>query len=276
MKLYLQILIKSSHKEVAIRCFLLFSYPSFTFRSAANKGFGKVGFENKPSAFVILLSFCTLAVLNQKIRPRPGRGNSISQPSQSPGRCALFSETAIQTCTLKTTLSLLYFCLTMYANTAAGQIIENKNINDFDSLLLSKECNLDKEELGKIFTKLEIYAEFPGGIQKWFDFAKANFDFMYVVEQLGDTVQYFEDSIIVKFIVARNGTICNINFKKGNPILTDPTIKLLKYSPNWRPGVHGGRLLNSYRTLKLNILIDKKENKKTIKVITSAYFMNNS
>jgi hypothetical protein len=40
-----------------------------------------------PSAFVILLGFCTLAVLNQKIRPRPGRRNSISQPSQSSGRC---------------------------------------------------------------------------------------------------------------------------------------------------------------------------------------------
>jgi hypothetical protein len=66
MKLYLQMSIKSSFKEVAIRSFLLFSYPSFTFRSAANKGFGKVGFGNKPSAFVILLSFCTLAVLNTK------------------------------------------------------------------------------------------------------------------------------------------------------------------------------------------------------------------
>ncbi len=31
-------------------------------RSAANMGFGKVGFVNMPSAFVILLSFCTLAV----------------------------------------------------------------------------------------------------------------------------------------------------------------------------------------------------------------------
>jgi hypothetical protein len=34
--------------------------------AAANKGFSKVGFWNTPSAFVILLSFCTLAVLNKK------------------------------------------------------------------------------------------------------------------------------------------------------------------------------------------------------------------
>ena len=55
-------------------------------KTAANMGFAKVGLMNKPSAVVILLNICTLAVLNQKVRPRPGRGNSIAQPSQSPER----------------------------------------------------------------------------------------------------------------------------------------------------------------------------------------------
>jgi hypothetical protein len=39
---------------------------SFTFRPTANMGFGKVGFGNKPLTFVILWSFCTLAVFNTK------------------------------------------------------------------------------------------------------------------------------------------------------------------------------------------------------------------
>lgn len=99
---------------------------------------------------------------------------------------------------------------------------------------------------------------FREGSKKWFDFAKANFDFAYVKHQLSDTVQHFEDSITVKFIVARNGTICNITIQTGNPILTEPTLKLLKLSPNWLPGLNGGRQLNSYRTLRLDILIDKK------------------
>jgi hypothetical protein len=166
--------------------------------------------------------------------------------------------------------------LTLFLAPAVGQIVEDKINNDFDTTLLAQECKLDKEQLGKIFTKLEVYAEFPGGFQKWFDFAKSNFDFGYLLQHLGDTVQHFQDSIIVKFIVARNGTICNIKVHTGNPILTEPTLKLLKLSPNWKPGLNGGRQLNSYRTLRLDVLIEKKENIKTIKHYTNSYFRDNS
>ena len=67
----------------------------------------------------------------------------------------------------------------------------------------------------------------------------------------------------------------NIKVVKGNSILTEPTLKLLKSSPNWRPGLNGGRQFNSYRTLRLDILIDKKENVKTIKYYTTSYFRDN-
>jgi len=176
---------------------------------------------------------------------------------------------------LKKAFVILGFGLTLFLTRAVGQIIDEKNYNGFDTSLLASECKLDKEQLGKIFTKLEVLAEFPGGFQKWFDFAKANFDFDYLLQHLGDTVHYFQDSIIVTFIVARNGTICNIKVQTGNPILTEPTIKLLKLSPNWRPGLNGGRQLNSYRTLRLDVLIDKKDNIRTIKHYTTSYFRDN-
>ena len=46
---------------------------------AGNKGFGKVGFGNEPSAFVILLTFCTLAVL--KTRYGQGQADGILFPN---------------------------------------------------------------------------------------------------------------------------------------------------------------------------------------------------
>jgi hypothetical protein len=176
---------------------------------------------------------------------------------------------------LKKVSIIFGFCLTLFLTPAVGQIIDETNNTDFDTTLLAPQCKLDKEQLGKIFTKLEVYAEFPGGFKKWFDFAKDNFDFDYISQHLGDTVQHFQDSIIVKFIVARNGTICNIKVQTGNLVLTEPALKLLKLSPNWRPGLNGGRQLNSYRTLRLDILIDKKENIKTIKHYTTSYFRDN-
>lgn len=173
------------------------------------------------------------------------------------------------------TLAILSFCFTIILSPVFGQIIDDKISNDFDTALLAPECKLDREQIGKIFTKLEMPAEFPGGSQKWFDYAKKNFDFGYILQHLNDSVQTFQDSIIVKFIVARNGSICNIKVQGGNPILTVPTLKLLKLSPNWRPGLNGGRQLNSYRTLQLDILIDKKENINTVKHYMTSYFRKN-
>lgn len=175
---------------------------------------------------------------------------------------------------LKKTFSL-YFALLQIACKGFGQIID-KNPNDFDTLLLSNECNLDKKQSGKIFTKLEIYAEFAGGFQKWFAFANRNFDFDYVANNLSDAVTIFQDSIIVKFIVARNGTVCNIKFQKGNPLLTGPIQKLLESSPNWKPGTIGGRQLNSYRTLRIDVFIDKSRHEKSIKHFMNSYFRDNS
>ena len=186
-----------------------------------------------------------------------------------------FIATTFNTDILKKRFSFLYLFLTLFSCTGLGQIGEHKNSYDFDMLLLSKECHLDKEQLGRIFTRLEIYAEFPGGFKKWFDFANTNFDFDYVAKNLSDTVNIFQDSIVVKFIVARNGKICNIKFQKGNTLLTEPTLKLLKSSSNWKPGVNGGRLLNSYRTLRIDVFIDNSRHQKSIKHFTNSYFRDN-
>ena len=170
---------------------------------------------------------------------------------------------------LKKTITILCIVLSQ-AIYATAQIVEG--VNDFDSLFLSKECNLNKEQLGKIFTKVEISAAFPGGFNKWFDFANSNFDFENVIHQLGDTVNNFEDSIIVRFIVERNGTLCGFKFQAGNPILVQPTLRLLRLSPPWIPGIYGGRLLNSYRILRIDVIINRKQSIKTIKHYTNSYF----
>jgi hypothetical protein len=172
---------------------------------------------------------------------------------------------------LKKLLSILFFLYVLSVNLTIAQVIEERHPDDFDTLLLSPECRLDRDQLGKIFTKLEIYAEFPGGYQKWYDFVKTNFDFESVARLLGDTVTLFQDSIIVKFIVTRYGGVCNIQYIAGNPILTIPMTKLLRISPNWKPGLNGGRQLHSYRTLQIDFIIDRKLKKCGVKYYSNAY-----
>lgn len=125
----------------------------------------------------------------------------------------------------------------------------------------SMGCPLDADH---IFTKVDMVAEFPGGPDKWFDFAQQHFDFVSVSQKITDTAQLFQDSIVVRFIVSRYGGICHVQFVKGNPILWAPTTELLKASPAWEPGSSEGRQLNTYRTLRIAVTIDKKKGTSSI------------
>ena len=177
---------------------------------------------------------------------------------------------------LKNHFAIFLFCLFIFSTRAIGQVIETEPENSYDSILLSPDCKPDKNQPGKIFTKIEILAEFPGGFKEWFAFANKNFDFKSVLQYIEDTTQRFRDSLIIKFVVTRNGSICDINVQKGNSVLARSAIKLLKSSPDWKPGLNGGRQLNSYRTLKFDVVIDAKMQTQEIKRDLSSYYINDN
>ena len=176
---------------------------------------------------------------------------------------------------MKINIALLFIPVLFFGLKSSGQIIEEKTKIKQDSVLRFPDCNLNEDESEKIFTKSEVVADFPGGFRKWFDFAQTNFDFDPVLERMIDTVQEYKDSLVIKFIVTRRGEICNIKIIKGDPILVAPTIKLLRSSPNWRPASAGGRHINSYRTLKLELVIDKRLQSRTVRHTFTSYFRDN-
>ncbi len=124
---------------------------------------------------------------------------------------------------------------------------------------LDPECKLTDYERKYIFTKVEILATFKGFSSEWFKYAQKNFDFNSISQNLPDTTQKFHDSIFLKFIVTKTGLICKIEVLKGNNMLTAPAIQLLRMSSPWEPALSGGSYLNAYRTIKIEVLIDRKE-----------------
>jgi hypothetical protein len=140
---------------------------------------------------------------------------------------------------------------------------------------ICEECKIDKEQSGKIFTRLEVLANFSGGFMKWFGYATNNFNYSAVLEKINDTVQLFQDSLVVQFIVTKTGNLCHIQIQKGNPMLAAPVLQLLRNSPNWNPGTNGGRNLNSYRTLRIDVYIDKINGIKKIQHYTNSFFREN-
>lgn len=153
----------------------------------------------------------------------------------------------------------LSLAIILLVDTALGQNIIDKPQKSKSKKSLDKECNLTDFEREYIFTKVEILSTFKGFSQEWFKYAQNNFDFTSISQKLAVTTQMFHDSIFLKFIVTKAGLICKIEVLKGNNILSDPAIKLLKNSPPWTPAVSGGRYLNAYRTLKIEVYIDKQK-----------------
>lgn len=153
-----------------------------------------------------------------------------------------------------------------------SDVVYGQTIKDTQPKIISIKPECIMAEGDHIFTKVEVLADFKGSAENWFEYVQKNFDFNLVVHNLPAIVQHFEDSIFVKFIVTREGNICNIEILKGNEILADPIIKLLKLSPKWRPGSSSGRSLNTYRTLKIDVLFDKEKSEfKIIRNFNSYY-----
>ncbi len=143
---------------------------------------------------------------------------------------------------------------------ASGQSVIDTPKKSKTNKSLDTECHLTDFERQNIFTKVEVLATFKGFSPEWFKYAQNNFDFNSVSRKLSDTAQTFHDSIFLRFIVTKVGLLCKIVVLKGNNILSDPAIKLIKQSSPWTPAVSGGRNLNVYRTLKIEVYIDKQKN----------------
>ena len=110
------------------------------------------------------------------------------------------------------------------------------------------------EEEDKVFTKVEIEAEFPGGMQGWTRFVSRE------IERNIDELQ--EDgrsgTVVVLFIVDKDGNVSEVRAlgcgEAGvasclgpNTKLAEVAVAAIKKGPKWKPAVQNGRNVKAYR-----------------------------
>jgi hypothetical protein len=103
------------------------------------------------------------------------------------------------------------------------------------------------------------------------DFITSRFDVQkLLLESKSDSKT---DSILIKFLVTRNGDLCRFRFLNSpTDYLREAVIKTFLQMPNWEPGTHdGGRLLNVYS----QILLVVTTNPNTKSTQTSIYYITN-
>lgn len=100
-----------------------------------------------------------------------------------------------------------------------------------------------KEDPDKVFTKVEIEAQFPGGPQAWT---------RYVTRAIQSQIDEFTDAdygtCVVRFIVDKSGQVSDVQATtmKGSK-LAEIAVNAIRKGPKWTPAQQNGRFVNAYR-----------------------------
>ncbi len=93
---------------------------------------------------------------------------------------------------------------------------------------------------------IEVRPEFPGGIQKFYDFVGKNYK---IPNEKG-----LKGKVYVTFVVEKDGTLSNIKVLRDIGYGTgEEAIRVLKASPKWSPGEHNGRKIRCTYSLPITL-----------------------
>lgn len=98
-----------------------------------------------------------------------------------------------------------------------------------------------------IYNAVEVKPDFPGGIQKFYDFVGKN----YKVPEEED----IKGKVFVQFVVEKDGTLTDIKVIRDLGYGTGKeAIRVLKKSPKWKPGIQNGRPVRVLYSLPISIV----------------------
>ena len=97
-----------------------------------------------------------------------------------------------------------------------------------------------------VYNAVEVRPDFPGGIQKFYDFVGKNY-------RAPD--EDVKGKVFVQFVVEKDGTLTDIKVMRDLGYGTGAeAIRVLKKSPRWKPGIQNGRPVRVLYSLPISIL----------------------
>jgi protein TonB len=93
-----------------------------------------------------------------------------------------------------------------------------------------------------ILVKVEVESYFPGGANAWIRFLNNNLTYPNKAVR-----KKIEGTVIVQFIVEKDGTLSNVEAISGPALLQSAAVEVFKYSPPWKPALQNGRIVKSYK-----------------------------
>jgi periplasmic protein TonB len=104
-----------------------------------------------------------------------------------------------------------------------------------DTVIITTSPGVYQED--KVFTKVDIPAEFPGGVQGWTEYLQKNLRYPNKAFKKG-----IQGVVKVQFVVDREGNILEVvalNDPGGG--LAEESVRIIKNGPKWKPAEQNGR-----------------------------------
>lgn len=123
---------------------------------------------------------------------------------------------------------------------APGAAIGTENVMEvvFEESVEVEEVVMDDQ---KIFTVVEIMPEYPGGMEKWNEYAKKNLKYPKEVKQ-----DKLTGTVYVSFVVQPDGSLSDTNVVRGLcPACDQEAVRLVKDSGKWKPGKQNGKTVST-------------------------------
>ncbi len=99
----------------------------------------------------------------------------------------------------------------------------------------------------QVYTAVEVKPDFPGGIQKFYQYVQKNFRLPEDEEIKG--------KIIVQFVVEKDGSLTDIKVLRDLGFGTGKEAeRLLKNCPKWKPGIQNGRPVRVLYSLPISVV----------------------
>ncbi len=151
--------------------------------------------------------------------------------------------------------AIILFTFSLFFITLKAQVPPTPPLN-----VPKDATGLSKDTVGA-YDKVEVEAAFTGGDEAWRSFLMKNLD----IDKFSDQVKFprrqkvFKQTVIVKFIVCTDGSLCNIEAEnKVNALIKAEAERVIRISPNWVPAIQNGKPVKAYRRQPITVLIERE------------------
>jgi hypothetical protein len=114
----------------------------------------------------------------------------------------------------------------------------------------------------KIFEKVDVEADFPGGVNGWRQYLEQNLNADVPVVKGAPAGKYM---VVVQFIVAKDGTVSDIKaLTRYGYGMEQEVVRIIKKSPKWSPAQQNGRTVNAYRKQPITFVVQEEKKKRKL------------